>query len=57
MSSLNEPKGIEDVISPAFVGLFYLLNPLTVASCRRPSSHVIAADLRFHRFDMILSRF
>ncbi|CAK9080046.1 unnamed protein product [Durusdinium trenchii] len=29
----KEAAGIEDVISPAFVGLFYLLNPLTIASC------------------------
>ncbi|CAJ1418375.1 unnamed protein product, partial [Effrenium voratum] len=31
--SLLVAEGIEDVLSPAFVGLFYLLNPLTVASC------------------------
>lgn len=26
-------EDIEEVLSPAFVGLFYLLNPLTIASC------------------------
>jgi len=33
LPEIQVAQGIEDVISPAFVGLFYLLNPLTVASC------------------------
>ncbi|CAE7255058.1 PIGU [Symbiodinium pilosum] len=33
LPAIQVAEGIEDVMSPAFVGLFYLLNPLTVASC------------------------
>lgn len=32
-SLADRAADIEEVISPAFVGLFYLLNPLTIASC------------------------
>jgi len=33
LPAIQVAEGLEDVISPAFVGLFYLLNPLTVSSC------------------------
>jgi len=33
LPAIQVAEGLEDVMSPAFVGLFYLLNPLTVSSC------------------------